>query len=112
MTADDLEAVPEDLGGQDFHGRVFQIGADIVGLDAGGIDLLEEVDAHAQIDVADAVDGEADGVLAGIEHAVLAGAVIFEFEQVIAVVKRVHVLGLAGVDEFLFHNAAAPFMFV
>ena len=104
MAADDLQAVAEDLGGQDLHGGVLQVGGDEVGLDAGSVDLLEEVDGHAQVDVAHAVDGQAHGILAGIEHTVLAGAVVLELEQVVAVVQRVDVLGLAGINEILFHD--------
>ena len=71
-----------------------------MGLDAGGVDLLEEVDGHAQVHVAHAVDGQANRVLAGIEHAVLAGAVVFELEQVVAVFQSINILGLTGVNEF------------
>jgi len=73
-----------------------------VGLDAGGVDLLEEVDGHTQVHVAHALDGQAHGVLAGIKDAVLAGAVVFELQQVVAVLQGVNVLGLTGVHEF--HN--------
>ena len=75
-----------------------------MGLDAGGVDLLEEVDGHAEVDVAHALDGEADRVLARIEDAVLAGAVVLELEQVVAVLEGEHVLGFAGVHEFLGHG--------
>ena len=49
-----------------------------MGADAGGVDLLEEVDGHPQVHVAHALDGQTNGVLTGIEHAVLAGAVVLE----------------------------------
>ena len=73
-----------------------------MGLDAGGIDLFEEVDGHAQVHVAHAVDGQAHGVLAGIENAVLAGAVIFELQQIVAVFQGIDVLRFASVDELHF----------
>ena len=80
--ADNFQTVAKDLGGENFHGGIAQVGTDKVGLDAGGIDLLKEVDAHAQVHIAYTVDGQAHGVLAGIEHAVLTGAVVLELEQI------------------------------
>ena len=66
------------------------------------INLFEEIDRHTKIYVADAVDGKSDRIFAGIKHAVLAGAVILEFEKVVAVVECEYVLCLTCVNEF--HN--------
>ncbi len=68
------------------------------------VDLLEEVDRHAQVHIAYALDGKSHGVLAGIEHAVLSGAVVLELQQVIAVFQGEDVLGLAGIHEILGHG--------
>ena len=94
------------LGGQywNFHGGAGQVGIDIVGADAGGVDLFKVVDAHAQVHIAHAFDGQADAVFAGIEDAVLAGAVILEQQQAVAIGQLVNILGFAGVKQFLFHK--------
>ena len=34
LTADDFQTLAEDLGGQNFHGGVCQVGGDVVGVDA------------------------------------------------------------------------------
>ena len=108
MAADNLQPLAEHLGGEHLHGGVPQVGGDVVGADAGGVDLLEEVDGHTQVHVAHALDGQAHGVLAGVEHAVFPGAVVLELQQVIAVVQGVDVLGLSGVNEFVFHGKFPP----
>ena len=70
----------------------------------GGVDLLKEVDGHAQVHVAHALNGQAHGVLAGVEHTVLAGAVVLEFQQAVAIGQSVDILGFAGVEQFqVFH---------
>ena len=102
MAADDLQPMAENLGGQHLHGGVFQIGLHIVGLDAGSIDLLKEIDAHPQVHIAHAVDGQADGVLTGIKHAILTGTVVLELQQVVAVLQSIDILGLPSVNQF--HN--------
>ena len=99
-----LKPLAEHLCRQYFHGGLVQIGAYKMRADAGGVDLFKEVDRHAQVDITDAVDGQADAVLAGVEHAVLAGAVILELQQIVAVFQCVDILGFAGVNEFLFHG--------
>ena len=52
---------------------------------------------------ANALDGESNTVFAGIEYAVLTGAVVLELQHHIAVVKAVNVLGLAFVN--LLHSS-------
>ena len=47
---------------------------------------------------------------AGIEDAVLAGAVVLELEQIVAVVKGVNILGLSCVNEFLFHGSCLLYL--
>ena len=54
-------------------------------------------DGHSQIHVAHTIDGKADGVFAGIEHAVLAGAVILEQQQAVSVGQCVNILGFTGI---------------
>lgn len=66
--------------------------------------FFKEIDGHAQVHITHAVNGEAYGIFAGIKDAVLAGAVILEFQQIVAVIQRVDVFGFAGVDEFLRHD--------
>ena len=110
MAADDLQAVSKYLGGKDLHGGVGQVGGDKVGLDAGGVDLLKEVDGHPQVYIAHAVDGQTHGVLAGIENTVLAGAVILELQQVVAVIQSEHIFGLTSVNKLLFHGGIPPFI--
>ena len=73
-------------------------------LDTGGVDFLKEIDGHPQVHIAHAVNGQTDGVFTGIEHAVLAGAVVLELQQIVAVVQGKHVLGLASVNKLLFHG--------
>ena len=68
-----------------------------MGQNAGGIDFLEEVNGHTQIHVAHALDGQADSVFTGIKHAVLAGAIILEKKQAVAVRQRINVLGFTCV---------------
>ena len=76
-----------------------------MGADAGGIDLLEEVNGHAQVHVAHALDGQTDRVLAGIEHTVLAGAVVLELKQTVAIGQSINVLGFTGVQQLqVFHK--------
>ena len=90
------------LGRQNFHGAVLQISADIVGLDAGSLEDLEEVYRHLEVGLANALDAQADGVCTGIEYTVLTGYIVLEFEHVVAVVQLIHILGLACVN--LFHS--------
>ena len=75
-----------------------------------GVDLLKEVDGHPQVHIAHAVDGQTHRVLAGIKHTVLAGAVILELQQVVAVVQSKYVFGLASVNKLLFHGGIPPFI--
>ena len=58
------------------------------------------MDGHPQVDIADSVDGEPDRVFPGVEHTVLAGAVVFEFEEVMTVVKGKDIFCLACVNSF------------
>ena len=100
IAADNLQTLAEHLGGQNLHGGILQVGGDVVGQDTGGIDLLKEIDGHTQVDVAHTLDGQTHGVLAGIEDAVLAGAVVLKLQQAVAVLQLVNVLSLAGVNQF------------
>ena len=99
VAADNFETLAEYLGREDFHSGVSQICTYIVGLDACCVDLLEEIDGHSQVNIANALDSEADGILAGIEYAVLAGAVVLELEQVVAVIQLENILGLSGINK-------------
>ena len=81
-----------------------------MGQDTGGIDLLKEVNGHPQIHIANAVDGQANTVLARIKYAILAGAIVLELQQIVAIVKGIHILGLTGIDKFLFHNQVISFI--
>ena len=80
-----------------------------MGLDAGLLQLLKEVDGHLQVDPAHALDGEAHGILTGVELAVLAGAVVFELQQVVAVFQGVNILGLSRIYQFHFQNSPVSF---
>ena len=80
VAADDFQPFAEHLRGEHFHRRVFQVGAHKMSLYARRIDFFKEIDRHPEIDVAHAFDGKPDRIFAGIEHAVLSGAVVFEFE--------------------------------
>jgi hypothetical protein len=72
--------------------------------DTRSIDLFEKVDRHAQVHIANALYGKAYRVFTGVKHPVLAGAVIFEFEQIVAIVESIHIFGLSGVNELFFHE--------
>ena len=76
-----------------------------MGLYSGGVNLFKEIDAHAQVHIANTVYRQAHGILTGIEHAVFSGAVIFEFKQVVTVIQCVNVLGFASVNEL--HNCTS-----
>ena len=110
MAADDLQPVAKHLGRLDLHGGVLQVGGHIVGGDAGSVDFFKEINGHPKVYVAHAIDGQAHRVFAGIEHAVLAGAVVLELQQVVAVVQSKHVLGLTSVNKLLFHDDIPPCM--
>ena len=94
----------ENLGRQHFHRGLFQVCTDEMRTDARSIDLLEKVDRHAQVYVANTFNRKADRVFTGIKYPILTGAVIFEFEQIVAVLKGIYILGLSGVNELFFHG--------
>ena len=100
-------AVAEHLGGQHLHGGVLHIGAYIVRFHAGFFQQLKKVDGRFQVFTANALNGEAHRVLARVEHAVLAGAVILEFQQHVAVFQLKYVFCFAFV--YFFHCAKSPF---
>ena len=110
VAADDLKAVTEYLCRKNLHCCVEKIGGNIMSLDSRGIDFLKEIDAHAKVDITNAVNGETNSVFARIKHTVLAGAVIFEFKHVVAVFKRINVLCLASVNEF--HDNSSILFFI
>ena len=72
--------------------------------DACGIDLLKEIDGHTEVDVTNTLDGKTYRVFAGIEHTVLAGAIILKEKQTVAVGQLVYVFGFSCVKQFLFHS--------
>ena len=103
MATDHLETLTKGLRGNNLHGGICKSRAEGVGLDACGIELFKEIDGHTEVHVANAVDLETNGVLAGIKHAVLAGAVVLKLEKIVAVVECENVLGFSGVNKFLCH---------
>ena len=62
---------------------------------------LKIMNRGLQICLADTLDGQANGILAGIKYAILAGAVVLELQHHIAVVQLINILGLTLV--YLFH---------
>ena len=104
MAADDLEPLAERDRRNDLHRRVLEIRADEVGPDAGFANFLKIVNGHSEVYVADALNRQSDRVLARVENAVLAGAVVLELEKVVPVVERVNVFGFAGVNKSVCHN--------
>ena len=74
-----------------------------MGLNARGTDLFKEIDRHPQVYIPHAVDGQTNRIFAGIKYPILAGAVVLELEQVVAVVQSVNILGFSGVNEFHHH---------
>jgi hypothetical protein len=74
-----------------------------VSFDARLLKKLEIIDGSAKICLTDALDLEADGVFAGIEHAVLAGAIVLELKHYVAVIERIDVFGFALIE--LFHGS-------
>ena len=82
-----------------------------MGADPGGVDFLEEVDAHPQVDIAHPRNGQAHAVLAGIKHAVLTGTVVLEFQQTVAIGQSVNILRLTGVQQLqVLHNSHTSFI--
>ena len=78
--------------------------------DACSIDLLKVVDGHTQVHIANAFDGQTNGVFAGIEHAVFAGTVVLEQQQAVAVGKSINILGLTGIQQLeIFHDKITSF---
>ena len=69
-----------------------------MGLDACLLKKLEVVDRGLKICLSDTLNGESNTVLAGIENAVLAGAVILELKHYVAIVKLVNVLCFSCVN--------------
>ena len=75
-----------------------------MGLDARGLQHLEVVNGGLEIGLTDTLDGQSHRVLAGIEHAVLTGAIVLELEENVTVFQLVNILGLACVN--LLHDLA------
>ena len=98
MTANNLQALAKYLRRQYLHGGFSQISAYIVGLDASGIDFFKEIHGHAQINVANAFNGQANRVFAGIKNAVLTGAVVLELQKIVAVFQSVDILGFTYIN--------------
>ena len=108
MTADNFKSVTENFCGKNFHGGVFKVGGNIMGFNAGCVYFFEEIDGHSEVNVANTFDGKTNGVFARIKNAVFAGAVIFEFEEIVSVFKCEYVFGFSAVNKFVFHNFVAP----
>ena len=58
-----------------------------MGFHTGFFQQLEEMNGSFQVCLTDALNGQADRIFARIEHAVFSGAVIFEFQEHVAVIQ-------------------------
>ena len=83
IVADDLksaaaEILAEAFSGKNLHRSVLDISGNVVRFDACRLQKLEIVNRGFEIGSANALNGEAYAVFAGVKHAVLAGAVILK----------------------------------